>query len=67
MSYFQGHPRQWGRARKTYDTCMIVFLEFYTYTPVAAHTYRDIGISPVLATFIFVSTCDGLPFPIILS
>ncbi|KAK2051328.1 MFS general substrate transporter [Colletotrichum caudatum] len=25
------YPRQWGRARKTYDTCLILFLEFYTY------------------------------------
>ncbi|KAK1573462.1 major facilitator superfamily transporter [Colletotrichum navitas] len=68
-----GHPRTWGRARKTYDTCWVIFLEFYTgkssnhmssaktiltpkKTPVAAHVHRDLGVSPVLATFLFVST-----------
>ncbi|GKT48966.1 multidrug transporter TPO1_2 [Colletotrichum spaethianum] len=25
------HPRQWRYARKTYDTCIIMFLEFFTY------------------------------------
>ncbi|KAK1997390.1 major facilitator superfamily transporter [Colletotrichum falcatum] len=58
----RGHPRQWRRARKTYDTCWIIFLEFYTTTistagtPVAAHVHRDLGVSPVLSTFLFVST-----------
>ncbi|KAK2017038.1 major facilitator superfamily transporter [Colletotrichum eremochloae] len=57
-----GHPRRWGRARKTYDTCWVIFLEFYTTTistagtPVAAHIYRDLGVSSVMATFLFVST-----------
>ncbi|KAK1981134.1 major facilitator superfamily transporter [Colletotrichum cereale] len=59
-----GHPRRWGRTRKVYDTCMIIFLEFYTTTistagtPVAAHIYCDLGVSPVLATLLFVSTYD---------
>ncbi|KAK1671122.1 fluconazole resistance protein 1 [Colletotrichum godetiae] len=56
------HPRQWSQARKAYDTCLIVFLEFFTTmistagSPVAGHIYGDLGISPVSATCIFVST-----------
>ncbi|KAK2022051.1 major facilitator superfamily transporter [Colletotrichum zoysiae] len=69
------HPRKWGRARKTYDTCLILFLEFYTTTistagaPVAKQAYEDLGIDPVQATFIFVSvyligqSVGGIFFP----
>ncbi|KAK2022510.1 fluconazole resistance protein 1 [Colletotrichum zoysiae] len=69
------HPRQWGRARKTYDTCLILFLEFYTTTistagaPVAKQAYEDLGIGPVQAIFIFVSvyligqSVGGIFFP----
>ncbi|KZL67690.1 MFS multidrug transporter (fluconazole resistance protein) [Colletotrichum tofieldiae] len=69
------HPRQWGRARKAYDTCLILFLEFYTTTistagaPVANQACEDLGISPVQATFVFVSvyligqSVGGIFFP----
>ncbi|KAK7443363.1 fluconazole resistance protein 1 [Colletotrichum acutatum] len=56
------HPRQWSQARKAYDTCLIVFLEFFTTmistagSPVAGHIYGDLNLSPVAATCIFVST-----------
>ncbi|KAH0423436.1 hypothetical protein CcaCcLH18_12169 [Colletotrichum camelliae] len=56
------HPRSWGRARKTWDTSLIVFLEFFTTmvstagTPVAAHLHHELGVSPVVATCMFVST-----------
>ncbi|KAK1985474.1 fluconazole resistance protein 1 [Colletotrichum cereale] len=56
------HPRQWQHARKTYDTCIIMFLEFFTTmistagTPVAGHIHHDLGLSPVAATCMFVST-----------
>ncbi|TDZ22546.1 Efflux pump vrtL [Colletotrichum orbiculare MAFF 240422] len=56
------HPRRWGRARKTWDTSLIMFLEFFTTmistagTPVAAHLHKDLGVGPVVATCMFVST-----------
>ncbi|KAK2049991.1 major facilitator superfamily transporter [Colletotrichum somersetense] len=56
------HPRQWRRARKIYDTSLVIFLEFYTTTistagtPVAARVQMDLGVSQVFATFLFVST-----------
>ncbi|KAL0933482.1 MFS multidrug transporter [Colletotrichum truncatum] len=56
------HPRKWGKARKVYDTSVIMFLEFFTTmistagTPIAGHIHRDLGIGPVPATCIFVST-----------
>ncbi|KAF9882256.1 MFS multidrug transporter [Colletotrichum karsti] len=58
----EGHPRQWGSARKIYDTSLIIFLEFFTTmistagTPVAEHEHRNLGLSAVAATSIFVST-----------
>ncbi|OHE92674.1 fluconazole resistance protein 1 [Colletotrichum orchidophilum] len=69
------HPRQWGLARKIWDTSLVVFLEFFTTmistagTPVAAHLHHDLGVSPVVATCIFVSiyligqTIGGVVFP----
>ncbi|KAJ0325611.1 hypothetical protein COL5a_007423 [Colletotrichum fioriniae] len=56
------HPRQWSQARKAYDTCLIVFLEFFTTmistagSPIAGHIHGDLNLSPVAATCVFVST-----------
>ncbi|KAJ0163798.1 putative transporter C36.03c [Colletotrichum tanaceti] len=56
------HPRDWGRARKIYDTCIVVFIEFFTTmistagSPVANHLHPELGVSPIVATCIFVST-----------
>ncbi|KAH9233480.1 hypothetical protein K456DRAFT_1749819 [Colletotrichum gloeosporioides 23] len=62
-----GHPRQWGKTRKMYDTCLIIFLEFFTYfgirsmltsnqAPISEHLHRESGLSSVAATASLVST-----------
>ncbi|KAF4812519.1 Major facilitator-type transporter sorT [Colletotrichum siamense] len=57
-----GHPRQWGKTRKMYDTCLIIFLEFFTTmvstagAPISEHLHRESGLSSVAATASLVST-----------
>ncbi|KAL5333296.1 major facilitator superfamily domain-containing protein [Aspergillus crustosus] len=57
----QHHPRNWSMGRKMYDTGIIIFLDLFTTaistagSSAADHAYEELGISRVLALFIFVS------------
>lgn len=59
-----GHPRQWGKTRKMYDTCLIIFLEFFTYVQTSLYDHKrtdSVAFSTMVSTA-GVSLPDSLAY-----